>query len=698
MYSTLPNLGRTYKNNVVVSYYKLVSLKPTFYPILQTMTDYAELLKQLQLQVDSLQGENLELKRSQRKEIDSRDINDAASEMLRINQLRYRTIFENSLLGNKIIGSDLKILQVNQALVDMLGYQSKNEITGKIIIEFAHPDYAGDWQILQQRLWSKRLPSFNLETRLVKKNGESIWVNVISMLFRDGNDMLGFTTIEDISDRRSEFDVLRMREENFRTITNIIPQQVFTAAPNGKLVFVNKQVCDYLGKTDAEIIQKGWDESIHPEDVEKCRAAWSTSVQSGKDFTIEFRLKNEQDDYRWFLGRATALRNDEDSITLWLGTNTDIQAQKDNEHRKDEFLSIVSHELRTPLTSIKLYNQLSQKNGSPEKQAEFTSKSKSHIIRLERLITDLLDVSRINAGKMTYNIETFDFDKLIKETVDSLQLLNNNHELVVQECDPIEIKGDKHRIEQVLNNLILNAIKYSPDATQVIINSKVISDSIIVSIQDFGIGIKEKDLTRLFDRYYRVDNSSMRFDGLGMGLYISAEILKRHNGSLWIESEPGKGSTFNFLLPINGERNLTVVDTDNKTFYSANFIEVRYNEEKGWLETEWLGYQNLESVKKGCMAILEMVKAAKYTQILNDNTLVRGNWSEAADWGASFWFPALREAGLKQFAWIYSPSAFSRLAADRSVQTDLGDFQTHFFTDKESAEEWLGRQKMFDRV
>jgi PAS domain S-box-containing protein len=653
------------------------------------MTDYELRIQELQAEVMALQKENLDLKRSQRQEIDQRDISDAANEMLRLGQLRYRTVFENSLLGNKIISSDLKILQVNQTLVGMLGCANKEELIGRRILEFAHPDFVNDWHILQQKLWSKNLPSFNLETCLVRKNGDSIWVNVISTLFRDGGEYLGYTTIEDIGERKSNLDVLRVREEKFRTITNIMPQQVWTATPGGHLNFINQQVCDYLGMSSEELIQNGWEKFIYPEDVEKCRNAWAKSIKTGDEYAVEFRFSDKHGNYRWHLGRATSLRDDDGAITLWLGTNTDIQVQKDNEQRKDEFLSIVSHELKTPLTSIKLYNQLSQKIELPEKRMDFIEKSTAHIARLERLIQDLLDVSRINAGKMAYNIETFDFDSLLRQTVEGVQAITEKHELVIEASEPVEVKGDHHRIEQVLNNLLLNAVKYSPDADRVVIKSQIIADAVIVSVQDFGIGIEEKDLTRLFDRYYRSDNTQMRFDGLGLGLFISAEILKRHNGSLWIESKLGEGSTFNFLLPKNGQQRLRDIDTDHQTYYTGNFLTIQFNAEMGWLEADWIGYQNFESVKKGCLIMLDLLKKNQCSQVLNDNSKVMGNWSEASDWGATYWFPAMQQAGLEQFAWVYSASAFSRLAANKSIATARHGFETEFFTDKTAAIEWL---------
>lgn len=230
-----------------------------------------------------------------------------------------------------------------------------------------------------------------------------------------------------------------------------------------------------------------------------------------------------------------------------------VNARKleEEQYKKDEFLSIASHELKTPLTSIRAFNQLMQRTEDMDKLKSFVLKSAGNILRLDKLIGDLLDVTKINAGKMQYNMIIFDFDDMLQQTIDNVQHTATTHQIILQHHDPVSFIGDRIRIEQVLSNFLTNAIKYSPGANRVIVNSQVKNDHVIVSIQDFGIGINAQEMSHIFKRYYRIHNSSMHFEGLGLGLFISSEILNRHNGSFWIESEPGQGSTFYFRLPIN---------------------------------------------------------------------------------------------------------------------------------------------------
>ena len=359
-----------------------------------------------------------------------------------------------------------------------------------------------------------------------------------------------------------------------------------------------------------------------------------------------------------------------------------------SEQKKDEFISIASHELKTPLTSIKAFNQLMQRTQDEGRLSGFIKKSAEQVHRLEMLINDLLDVTKINAGKMIYNMEPFSFAEMVSGSVESAQHISNSHEIIIERNDDYIYTGDQLRLEQVLHNFLSNAIKYSPNELKVVVSSKVELNNIVVSVQDFGIGIEEKNLDQLFDRYYRVDNTAMRFEGLGLGLFISSEILKRHHGSFWIESEPGNGATFFFRLPLPAtKKTFSTIKTD--ALYQDEHIRISVDKDNGILDVDWIGYQSLQSVQNGGMVMLKMLEDNHCNKVLNDNTNVLGSWSEAADWAGNEWFPMMEKAGLKYFAWIYSPSMFSRLAAEKSADIAVGNITTQFFTDPGVARAWL---------
>ncbi len=478
-------------------------------------------------------------------------------------------------------------------------------------------------------------------------------------------------------------------EKRFRFLLNAMPQQVWTAQPSGALDYVNAVVAADFGMTAELIVGQGWQAFLHPDDLAGVLGKWERSLRTRKEYLTEFRVKFADGNYYWHLSRALPLiENDE--VQLWVGTNTNIQQQKTNENKKDEFISIASHELKTPLTTIKAFFQLSKREAGA-KPNPFVGKAERQLERLGRLIEDLLDVSKINAGKMVYNKEEFDFGQLLTDTVESIRQTTSTHRLEINTQCEIRYRGDQHRLEQVLVNLLNNAIKYSPGVDRVVLSCALENQNIIVSVQDFGIGIPEEHLKGLFDRFYRVDNSSARFQGLGLGLFISNEIVKRHGGSFWIESQPGEGSIFYFLLPLNGQQEFHDLSGDGHSFYEGDYIRIHHQAPQHYLDVSWLGYQNYDSVVKGCGIMLDLLKKNDCQWVLNDNSEVKGNWSEASDWGAEVWFPAMAAAGLKKFAWIYSSSTFSRIAANKSLPSAYDAVQVAFFDDKQTALDWLIR-------
>ncbi len=179
----------------------------------------------------------------------------------------------------------------------------------------------------------------------------------------------------------------------------------------------------------------------------------------------------------------------------------------------------------------------------------------------------------------------------------------------------------------------------------------------------------------------------MRFEGLGLGLFISAEILRKHGGSFWIESEQGKGSTFYFRLPLAASEKPAVTRTG--TYYHDQYLSINFNQTKKRLEVDWTGFQDLESVKHGCILMWEFLRQNHCDRVVNDNTHVMGNWSEATDWVGNTWFPMMEKAGLKYFAHVFSPSTFSQLSAIKSIDIMAGIITTQYFTEVKLAEEWI---------
>ncbi len=235
------------------------------------------------------------------------------------------------------------------------------------------------------------------------------------------------------------------------------------------------------------------------------------------------------------------------------GISRDISVQKELERRKDAFIGMASHELKTPITTLKAFTQLLMQLENKRKGNffKYLSKMDEELNRLAELVTELLDLSKIQVGRLELIKEKFDLDEMIFDTVENVQDITKKHKIQVDGKSEKILFGDKRRINQVLTNLLTNAIKYSPKADRVIVKVVPSNNKVTISITDFGIGIAKKHQLRIFDRFYRAAGANEKtFPGLGIGLYISSEIIERHGGRIWVESIKRKGSTFSFALPL----------------------------------------------------------------------------------------------------------------------------------------------------
>ncbi len=233
----------------------------------------------------------------------------------------------------------------------------------------------------------------------------------------------------------------------------------------------------------------------------------------------------------------------------------DITERMEMERRREEFVSTASHELKTPLTSQKVFGELLEQRIEQKGYEElkpFITKINKQTDKLARLIEDLLDLSRVNLGKLKMDRRRFDYSELVREIVANTRLTTKHTINLSIQMSNTTIIGDKERLGQVLLNLLSNAVKYSPNAKKINVLVKSENGTILTSVIDYGIGIAKEHQKKLFERFFRViDDNEKTFPGMGIGLFLSNEIVTRHGGRMWVESAKGKGSTFYFTLPIN---------------------------------------------------------------------------------------------------------------------------------------------------
>ena len=461
-------------------------------------------------------------------------------------------------------GPDLIIDIANNSMLRTWG---KNEKVIGMKLEEALPELEGQpfLDILKDIFKTGKTYSATEDEVVLERNGQlytSYYNFSYKPLFNEQGEVyaiLNFAT--DVTEMVLTKKQLKLNEEKYKNLADSLPIIVWTADKDGNIDYYNKQWYDYTGFTSIDSRESATEKIIHPDDQKRSIDIWMTSRANKTNYEIEyqFRDRTSEDAYRWFLGRAIPIKNENNDVIQWIGTCTDINEFKQFQQQKDNFLGIASHELKTPLTSLKLYSQFLEKNlrkQEDDKNADVAKKMDEQINKLTSLVNDLLDVTKIQNGKILLNKSDFDFDDLVEEIVTEQQMITS-HKILVESEKIGNIYSDRHRISQVMSNLIGNAIKYSPDSDRIHITTKVTDDDcVLFTVRDFGIGIPADKTEKVFEQYYRVSGSKEHtFPGLGLGLYISSEIIKRSGGKIFVNSIEGKGSEFCFLIPKKNEAN-----------------------------------------------------------------------------------------------------------------------------------------------
>lgn len=282
----------------------------------------------------------------------------------------------------------------------------------------------------------------------------------------------------------------------------------------------------------------------------------TASIKNGEKYDVEYPIHRLHDgDLHWVRGIGNLVYNEVGEAIYFTGLLLDITSNKQNEQRKNDFIAMVSHELKGPLTTMQGYIQLlalrAKKAGD---EFGVTSLNKAHhqVKKMSTLIDGFLNASSLEKGIIHLTKETFVLSELINEIIEEITEANNSHNITLQGGCSLSVKADRYKIGEVISNFLSNAIKYSPEGGNIELQCKDVKNMIVVSVKDYGIGIKPEEKEKLFDRYYRVENSNTsKISGFGLGLYLSAEIIACHQGKVWIESEIDKGSTFYFSLPLS---------------------------------------------------------------------------------------------------------------------------------------------------
>ncbi len=417
-----------------------------------------------------------------------------------------------------------------------------------------HPD---DWN-QNKETWLQSIKTgehFQLEHRFLKYDGTYHWhlSRGLAQKDKDGKAIVWIGTHTDIDEQKIAEEKIMIAEAFSRNVLQSSPDCVKVLDNEGIIYFMNSNGLCLMEIDDFNIVKnKLWSELWGNENKEIIDEALTTA-RSGKTAQFQAYCPTAKGTPKWWDVIVSPIIGLDGNVTQMISVSRDITERIQMEQKKDEFISIASHEMKTPLTTAKAYLQLLELELSKEntKANLYATKATHSVLRLNELVSELLDVSKIQHGKLDYNISSFNFTDMVNDTVESFEYSSPNRTIILSGKPMLFIRGDKDRLQQVIINLLSNAIKYSPSSAKVYINIDQEKDQLKISVKDSGVGISKIDINRIFDRYYRVEQHSSQFQGLGIGLFISHEIVERHNGKLWAESEAGKGSTFHCLIPTN---------------------------------------------------------------------------------------------------------------------------------------------------
>ena len=350
---------------------------------------------------------------------------------------------------------------------------------------------------------------------------------------------------------------IRASEQRFKSILNALPEITWTMSRTGKAEFYNKRWFDYTGLLACENGLLDWRHVVHPDDLQEmldCLAKILDATQPGE---LETRLRAKDDTYRWFLVRLQPLFSDGKKVDLWAVIAAGIDNLKKLQQEKDDFISIASHELKSPLTTLKAALQLMDRtkdSGDTEKFHHFIRQANKSMHKVSTLVDDLLNVRRINEAQLPLNQKSVKVFELINGCCNHISI-TTNHNLVITGDKDLEVLADEAAIDRVIVNLVNNAVKYAPRSKDIELHIERLGTMAKISVADSGPGIPPEKLQRIFERYYQAEKSPFNNPGLGLGLFISAEIVRRHGGRIGVESEVGKGSTFWFTLQLADMQN-----------------------------------------------------------------------------------------------------------------------------------------------
>jgi PAS domain S-box-containing protein len=462
-----------------------------------------------------------------------------------------------------IISKDLNgvITSWNKSAERLFGYTAAEAI-GKTVASLLIPEDRQNEEpdILARLRKGERVDHF--ETVRQRKDGSRLDISLTISPVRDARGaIIGASKIaRDVSESKRVRAALMESEARFRQLADTMPQIVWTARPDGYIDYYNQRWYAFTGFSHDVVGDASWEAILHPDDLQRTRESYYAAIHSGQPYNIEYRLMDRSlNVWRWFIARAVAVHDAEGKIVKWFGTCTDIDEQKraqDDLRRANEdleqFAFSASHDLQEPMRGIKIYSELLSKRYGSQLDGEalrFLGYLRNGATRMECLVRDLLTYTKVTT--LEQETEIADANEALKSSLANLSGAVSESGANVTTGPLPSLPVNHTHLQQLFQNIIGNAIKYrSPDRPPVVrVAAERRHGCWIFSISDNGIGIDSEYKENIFGLFKRLHNSD-EYSGTGIGLAICKRLVDRYHGRIWVESEPGRGSTFRFTLPV----------------------------------------------------------------------------------------------------------------------------------------------------
>lgn len=464
----------------------------------------------------------------------------------------FKAVFENAK-ENCILIMDTggTVLSINHAFTECFGYGDEDIVGKSGIILFTEQDREkGKFQHELAETQTKGQSNDN--NYLVNKNGEVTWVSGESVLAQeDSGGNIIVKIIQNIHKQKTtEISLTELNAFN-ENILESIKDSVLVLNDQLDIVKANNAFLNTFELDPSELHSFSFRKKFgKTEGARRIIENLEQAARSKTGFSNKhLDIRDSSGDIRVFEITASPLVNDAASHILVIFH--DVTMRKELEKEREDMLGFIMHELRNPLSNVMLVNEVMREAINEDNRKlmhEMIERSGKNVERMRKIIGEMYATTKVDSGQLALSFSTFPFEEMIKEAVETVAVLNPSYKIDIEGSAAFPIAADRYRIIQVITNYLSNAIKYSGGSSDIRLIISEANNMVIVAVQDYGMGISKEQLPFLFERFYRAGKKAS-IEGIGLGLYLCRQIIKAHKGHVWVESEPGKGSTFYFSLP-----------------------------------------------------------------------------------------------------------------------------------------------------